>query len=36
MHSPNELVSLEDVDKTATLIAEVCRQVNAKTDFSAR
>ena len=25
MHSPNELVSLEDVDKTATLIADVCR-----------
>jgi putative aminopeptidase FrvX len=36
MHSPNELVSLEDVDKTATLVAEVCRQVTAKTDFSAR
>jgi endoglucanase len=36
MHSPNELVSLEDVDKTATLIAEVCREVNGKTDFTAR
>jgi putative aminopeptidase FrvX len=36
MHSPNELVSLDDVDKTATLIAEVCRQVTAKTDFTAR
>jgi putative aminopeptidase FrvX len=36
MHSPNELVSLEDVDRTATLIAEVCRQVTAKTDFTAR
>ncbi|MEP6492699.1 MAG: M20/M25/M40 family metallo-hydrolase [bacterium] len=36
MHSPNELVSLDDVDKTSTLIAEVCRAVSAKTDFSAR
>src|SRR5262249_27113260 len=36
MHSPNELVSLDDVDKTATLLAEVCRQVNANTDFTAR
>ena len=36
MHSPNELVSLEDVDKTASLIAETCREVSAKTDFSAR
>ncbi len=36
MHSPNELVSLDDVDKTATLIAEVCREVTTKTDFTAR
>jgi endoglucanase len=36
MHSPNELVSLEDVDRTSTLLAEVCREVNAKTDFTAR
>jgi endoglucanase len=36
MHSPNELVSLDDVDKTATLLAEVCRGVNDKTDFTAR
>src|SRR5829696_2893790 len=28
MHSPNELVSLDDVDKTSTLLAEVCREVN--------
>ena len=28
MHSPNELVSLDDVDKTATLLAEVCREVS--------
>lgn len=36
MHSPNELVSLDDVDKTATLLAEVCREVTTKTDFTAR
>jgi putative aminopeptidase FrvX len=36
MHSPNELVSLEDVDKTASLIAETCREVTGKTDFTAR
>jgi putative aminopeptidase FrvX len=36
MHSPNEMVSLEDVDRTATLLAEVCRAVNGKTDFTAR
>ena len=36
MHSPNELVSLDDVDHTAALLAEVCRAVDAKTDFRAR
>jgi putative aminopeptidase FrvX len=36
MHSPNELVSVEDVDRTAALLAEVCREVNDKTDFRAR
>jgi len=36
MHSPNEMVSLDDVDHTADLIAEVCRMVNGKTDFTAR
>ena len=36
MHSPNEMVSLTDVDHTATLLAEVCRAVNSKTDFTAR
>jgi len=36
MHSPNELVSLDDVDKTSTLLAEVCRQVSASTDFTTR
>jgi putative aminopeptidase FrvX len=36
MHSPNELVSLDDVDNTATLIAEACRAVTGETDFTAR
>jgi putative aminopeptidase FrvX len=36
MHSPNELVSLDDVDRTATLLAEACRTVNDTTDFRAR
>lgn len=36
MHSPNEMVSLDDVDHTAELIAEVCRMVDDKTDFTAR
>ena len=36
MHSPNEMVSLDDVDHTIELIAEVCRMVTGKTDFTAR
>ena len=36
MHSPNEMVSLEDLDRTAELIADVCRAVNKDTDFTAR
>jgi len=36
MHSPNELVSLDDVDNTAALLAEVCRSVTTSTDFTAR
>ena len=36
MHSPNEMVSLDDVDKAATLLAEACRAVGPKTDFTAR
>lgn len=36
MHSPNELVSLDDLDHAATLIAETCRRVTATTDFTAR
>ena len=36
MHSPNEMVSLEDLDRAATLLAEVCRKVDRATDFAAR
>ena len=36
MHSPNELVSLEDLDRAAALIAETCRAVSPETDFTAR
>jgi len=36
MHSPNELVSLEDLDRAADLIAETCRQVSGTTDFTQR
>ena len=36
MHSPNELVSLDDLDRAAAVIAEACRAVNAETDFTAR
>jgi putative aminopeptidase FrvX len=36
MHSPNEMVSLDDVDRAATLLAETCRLVDEKTDFTAR
>ncbi|MEW5918854.1 MAG: M42 family metallopeptidase [Gemmatimonadota bacterium] len=36
MHSPNEIVSLEDVDRAADVIAEACRAVTPATDFTAR
>lgn len=36
MHSPNEMVSLRDLDAAATLLAESCRAVTAQTDFTAR
>ena len=36
LHSPNELVSLDDLDRAADLIAEACRAVTADTDFTAR
>ena len=36
MHSPNEMVSLLDVDAAATLLAEFCRSVGKETDLTAR
>lgn len=36
MHSPNEMVSLEDVNNAAELLAQTCRAVTADTDFTAR
>ena len=36
MHSPNELVSLDDLDRAAAVIAEACRAVTGETDFTAR
>jgi endoglucanase len=36
MHSPNEMVSLEDLDRASALIAETCRAVATDTDFTAR
>ena len=36
MHSPNEMVSLDDLDRAADLIAEACRMVTEETDFTER
>ncbi len=36
MHSPNEMVSLDDVDHAAELIAQTCRVVTQETDFTDR
>ena len=36
MHSPSELVSLDDLDRAADLLAETCRSVTPETDFTAR
>jgi len=36
MHTPNEMVSLIDVDHTAALLADACRSVDSRTDFTAR
>src|SRR5689334_17822119 len=36
MHSPNEMVSLVDVDNAATLLAEFCRALTDETDLTAR
>ena len=36
MHSPNEMVSLIDLDRAATLIAAACKAVTTDTDFTRR
>lgn len=36
MHTPNEMISLRDVDQTIDLIAEACRAVAGDIDFAAR
>lgn len=36
MHSPNEMVSLDDLDRTAALLAKTCLAVDHSTDFTAR
>jgi endoglucanase len=36
MHSPNEMVSLDDLDVTSGLIAEACRRITTTMDFTAR
>jgi len=36
MHSPNEMVALDDLDRAAEVIAEACRAVTADTDFTDR
>jgi endoglucanase len=36
LHTPNEMVSLEDLERTITLLVETCRRVTPATDFTAR
>jgi endoglucanase len=36
MHSPNEMVVLEDLERTARLLAGFCRRVSSKTDLVPR
>lgn len=36
MHSPNEMVTIADLNAVANLLAEACRAVDDKTDFTAR
>ena len=36
MHSPNEMIDLADVDSAAELLAEVCRTLDGKVDFTDR
>jgi putative aminopeptidase FrvX len=36
MHSPNEMIQLDDVENTARLIAAFVRSLSAETDFVPR
>ncbi len=36
MHSPNEMVAVDDLDRAAAVIAEACRSVSSATDFTDR
>jgi endoglucanase len=36
MHSPSEMIALDDLDRAADLIAETCRAVHGQTDFTER
>lgn len=36
MHSPNEMVALEDLDRAARLVAAVARRIEPRTDFTPR
>jgi endoglucanase len=36
MHSPSEMIAVEDLDRAAAMIAEACRAVTAGTDFADR
>jgi putative aminopeptidase FrvX len=36
MHSPNEMIALEDLDRTAQLLAAFARRLSADTDFIPR
>jgi endoglucanase len=36
MHSPNEMVALDDLDRAARLVAAFARRLTPKTDFVPR
>jgi putative aminopeptidase FrvX len=36
MHSPNEMIALEDLDRTARLLASFVRRLDPDTDFVPR
>lgn len=36
MHSPNEMISLDDVDHAVRLVSQACLSVTSETDFTAR